>query len=437
MSSALIDRALKEGASYAELFSYELASAEAAIRGYSAELNMSRSRLFSLRALYEGCWGVSSSLKPSSRLVEAAIAAARRAQLSARRRLRLASRRPAQGSHLAVGEGPTKVAEGASAEVISSFKEVEGRVRFMEAVVTATRVGRAMMSSDGVNSYELRDLVDVSVSVVGEGGVVASACTGWSGPAPRGWEDEVRATVSRAVERLEAKSRAKLLNPLLRGSKFKVILVGEAACAFIHEAVGHLLEADVLIEHGYRLPSRLGPEELTVHDDPTLPHGYGSYAFDDEGVEARRKPLVDKGRLVSLLHTRWTAAELGVEPTGNGRGVFTAPKSMASNLVVDRGTWTLDEMVEETDEGFYVEGVVKAEVRGGVVSIAPDVAWYVRRGEVVEPVVLEEVRLPIIKALGSIDAVGRAGFTHRPCSERGLNVSEVAPPMRLSWAYVS
>ncbi|RLF15574.1 MAG: hypothetical protein DRJ97_03505 [Thermoprotei archaeon] len=437
MSSVLIDQALRQGASYAELFSYDLYSVESAIRGYSAELNRSKSKLYSLRVLQGGCWGVSSSLKPSPRLVKAALTAASYAQLSAKRRLRLAPRKPAQGSYAYVGEDPLRLAERISAELTSLFKEVEGKAAFFEAVVTVNRVGRAMMSSDGVNCYELRDLVDVSVSAADEGGLVASASTGWSGPEPAGWADELRSLVSGLVKRLEAKRRAKLLNPLLRGSRFKVILAGEAACAFIHEAIGHLLEADVQLEYGYRLAKRLSSEELTVYDDPTLPRGYGGYAFDDEGVEARRKPLIDRGRLVNLLHTRWTAAELGVEPTGNGRGVFTAPKSMASNLVVNRGTWSLDEMIEETGEGFYVEGLVKAELRGGVVSIVPDIAWYVKRGELVEPVAINEVKLPAAKALSAVDAVGRAGFTHRPSSERGLNLSEVSPPLRLAWAYVS
>jgi len=438
MATALLDEALKNGASYAEFFVYDLQVAEAALRGYSAELNQSKSKIYAIRTLCEGCWGVASGQRLSKWLVKEALSRALKARAYSDRRLRLASRKPAQGSFAFIGEEPICLAEAISKELIEVFKELRAsHIDFSEIVVIASRLGKAMTSSDGVNAYELRDLIDLSISVAGRN-LVSSACIGWSGGLMVGWRDLVERTVKSLVERLKAKQKAKLLNPLLRGSKFKVILADEAACAFIHEAVGHVLEADVLMEHGYGFkPTKLrGCEELTVCDDPSMPRGYGSYRFDDEGVEAKPKLLVDRGRVVGLLHTRWTAAEMGVEPMGNGRGVFFAPKSMPSNLVVSRGSWSVDEMVEETREGFYVEGLNKAEVYGGAVILYPDIAWYVKKGEVLEPVLLEEIRIPLRTALSVVDAVGKSGFTFRPSVEKGLPISECSPPLRLSMAYV-
>ncbi|RLF11557.1 MAG: hypothetical protein DRJ69_01805, partial [Thermoprotei archaeon] len=385
----MIDEALRLGASYAELFVEYLLVAEGAVRGRSAEVNVSEARYYALRALAEGCWGVASSREASPWMARAAVDYARLAKRAGSRRLTLASRRPAQGSYGYLGPLPSELVEEACHALSEAFKQCVAR-GFAEAVVTASRSAKAMYSSDGVNAYEVRDRVEASIALASSG-VVASTTIGWSGQPPLGWEERLEEAVAKLVERLEAKRAARLLNPLRRGSRFPVVLKGEAACAFIHEAVGHLLEADVLLEHGLAPPRGVGCEELTVLDDPSLPQGYGSYCFDDEGVEARRKTLVDRGRLTGLLHTRWTAATMGQEPTSNGRGLYSAPKSMASNLVVEPGTWSLDEMVEETHEGFLVEGLVKAELYAGALHLVPDAAWLIKHGELVEPVALERI----------------------------------------------
>jgi len=434
MSAALIDEALKKGASYAELFVEDLLIVEGALRGFSAEVNVSEARYYSLRVLVDGRWGVASSREPSPWMVEAAVDYANLARRAGLRRLKLAARRPAQGAHVHLGPDPRSLVEEAC-EIVSDVVKRERFQGVVEAVVTAGRTAKAMCSSDGVNACEARDRVEASVALA-SGGVVAEGSMGWSGQPPLNWREGLEGLVLDVARRAEAKRRARLLNPLRRGSKFPVVLKGEAACAFIHEAVGHAYEADVLLEHGAAPPRTRGSEELTVVDDPALSHGYGSYSFDDEGVEARRKTLVDRGRPVGLLHTRWTAAAMGQEPTGNGRGLYSAPKSMASNLVVEPGTWSLDEMVEETSEGFLLEGLARAELRGGAVHLTPDAAWLIKRGELAEPVIIERAVVPLSEALSLVDAVAKRGFTHRPYVEKGLPMSELSPPIRLKWAYI-
>ncbi|MCX8204509.1 MAG: TldD/PmbA family protein [Candidatus Nezhaarchaeota archaeon] len=431
--SSLLDEALRLGASYAESFVEDLFIAEGAVRGRSAELNTTKSKYYSLRALVDGRWGVSSSRGPSPQIARSAIENALLAKKAGAKRLTLAPRKAAKGAYVYLGPNPKSLVE----EVCRVVSEVAGRISLeglMEAVVTAERASKAMCSSDGVNAYEARDRVEISVAVASAGSV-ASSSMGWSGQPPTDWRERLERMLNGLVERVRDKQSATLLNPLYRGSKFTVVLKGEAACAFIHEAVGHSLEADVLLEHGLS-PPRVGCEELTVVDDPLLPGGYGSYSFDDEGVEAKRKVLVDRGRPVGLLHTRWTAAATSQEPTGNGRGLYSAPKSMASNLVVEPGTWSLDEMIEETSKGFLIDGVLRAEVYRGAIHIIPDAAWFIERGEVREPVALERVVIPQVRALSLVEAVAKKGFTHRPSLEKGLPISEVSPPVRLSQASV-
>lgn len=430
----LLDEALRLGASYAEFFVEDLLVAEGAVRGRSAEVNVSESKHYALRALVDGRWGVASSNEPLPQVAKLAVERALLAKRAGAGRVALAPRKAAQGTYVSLGPHPQELVEEACEVLGEAFKRA-GLQGFMEAIVTAERASKAMCSSDGVNAYEARDRVEVSVAVASSG-TVASSSIGWSGQPPSDWRSSLEGLVNELIERLRAKRSASQLNPLYRGSKLPVVLRGEAACAFIHEAVGHPLEADVLLEHGLSPPRGAGCEELTVVDDPTLPGGYGSYSFDDEGVEARRKALVDRGRPVGLLHTRWTAAVTNQEPTGNGRGLYTAPKSMASNLVVEPGTWGPDEMVEETHRGLLVEGIVRAELRGGAIYIVPDAAWLIEQGELSRAVALEAIAIPQARALSLVDAVAKRGLYHRPSVEKGLPLAELSPAIRLSQAFV-
>ena len=91
----------------------------------------------------------------------------------------------------------------------------------------------------------------------------------------------------------------------------------------IHEAVGHGLEADLaqsgLSVYSNSIGARIASPLITVVDDATLEGRRGSFRFDDEGVDAGRTILVDKGILKTFMYDRLTAMKDGVVSTGNGR----------------------------------------------------------------------------------------------------------------------
>lgn len=79
-----------------------------------------------------------------------------------------------------------------------------------------------------------------------------------------------------------------------------------------------------------RIGARVLPRSLNVHDDPTLGDGFlGGYEVDDDGVQARAKPLIENGILKTLLTTRNPIPGID-KSTGNRRGEGPLP----SNLVL-------------------------------------------------------------------------------------------------------
>jgi PmbA protein len=99
----------------------------------------------------------------------------------------------------------------------------------------------------------------------------------------------------------------------------------------------------------------IASEKITVVDDGRRPGGLGSKPFDGEGLPTRRNVVVDAGRLETYLLDSYSARKLGLASTGNAsRGVGSGPGVGATNLWLEPGDATLDEIVADTPRGLLV-----------------------------------------------------------------------------------
>ena len=143
----------------------------------------------------------------------------------------------------------------------------------------------------------------------------------------------------RAVGLLKAKP--------LKGGQRTVILDPVLAASFVHEAFGHLSEADNVYENDklkelMYMGRKFGGEHLNFTDGAAQPGMRGSYKIDDEGTPAALTPLVRDGVLVGRLHSRETAAKTGEAPTGNARAISYRfpPIVRMTNTFIENGEAT-------------------------------------------------------------------------------------------------
>lgn len=96
---------------------------------------------------------------------------------------------------------------------------------------------------------------------------------------------------------------------------------------------------------------------ITVTDDPLRVRGPASRPFDGEGVEGERLVMVDKGVLRHWFLSTSTGRELGL-PT-NGRGVRSGSQVSPSstNLAIEPGEASPEDMIRSVKSGFYVTEV--------------------------------------------------------------------------------
>lgn len=108
-----------------------------------------------------------------------------------------------------------------------------------------------------------------------------------------------------------------------------------------------------------RMGEAIASELVTIIDDGRLPGALGSRPFDGEGLPTRRNVLVERGRLRSWLLDSYTGRKLGLSSTGNAsRGAAGAPAPGPTNLWLEPGTSSPDEILRSTERGFLVTELI-------------------------------------------------------------------------------
>ena len=195
--------------------------------------------------------------------------------------------------------------------------------------------------------------------------------------------------------------------------KFPVIADPELTGVLIHEALGHAVEGDLILQNDSILKDKMGEtiasDIVNIFDDASRKDGFGYYPYDVEGVKTKPNQLVKDGKLISLLNSRETAAKLGMTSSGNARSIISdQPIVRMSNTYLQPGDNKFEELIEDIPDGIYLKGS-----RGGQVDTGKGIfqfnaaeGYLIKTGEIATP--LRDVSLSgnILETLKNIDAIG-------------------------------
>ena len=218
--------------------------------------------------------------------------------------------------------------------------------------------------------------------------------------------DETCDTVARrAVELLDAKP--------VEGGKYTVVVDPKLSGVFVHEAFGHLSEADFIYENEklreiMTIGRRFGPDDLCIVDEGCMKHEAGYMAFDSEGTPTRKTYLIRDGILASRLHSRETAAKMDEEPTGNARAISHScePIVRMTNTYMEPRDKSFDEIVASTPSGIYAIGALGGQTNTEMFTFSAEEAYEIKDGKVggrVRDVVLTG---NVFETLANIDMIG-------------------------------
>ncbi len=254
-----------------------------------------------------------------------------------------------------------------------------------------------------------------------------------------GIEDQVIGAAKRAVTQLEAKP--------VKGGQYTVVLDPYLAGVFIHEAFGHLSEADFVYENPrmqdlLTLGKPLAIEQLNVVDDATLVGLPGSLKYDDEGVPAQRKYLIKDGILQQRLHSRETAGKMHEEPTGNARAISATypPIVRMTNTGIEAGDCSFEEMIGDIEEGVYAVRMLGGQTNGEMFTFAAAEGYMIRNGQIAEPVSDVTLSGNVFQTLKDIEVIGNDSlYVSGGCGKGGqspLAVSVGGPHVRINGVVV-
>ena len=249
-----------------------------------------------------------------------------------------------------------------------------------------------------------------------------------------GIEERVLGAAKRAVTQLEAKS--------VKGGQHTVVLDPYLAGVFIHEAFGHLSEADFVYENPrmqelLTLGKPMAIPQLNVIDDATLPGLPGTLHYDDEGVPAQRKYLIKDGILSQRLHSRETAGKMQETPTGNARAINATypPIVRMTNTAIEPGDCSFEEMIGDIEEGVYAVRMLGGQTNGEMFTFAAGEGYMIRNGKIAEPVSDVTLTGNVFQTLKDIDAIGNDTlYVSGGCGKGGqmpLAVSVGGPHIRI------
>ncbi len=187
-----------------------------------------------------------------------------------------------------------------------------------------------------------------------------------------------------------------------------------------------------------KIGEQIASEKFTLIDDPLHPKMLSSTLYDAEGVPTEKTVLIKDGVLQTYYLDSYYAKKLNMESNGKatrgglfgGNPIKSSPTIGSYNSIIKPGDSSLNEMIEETKEGFMLKnfmGIHMSDFSSGRFSVTGN-GWYIKNGEVKFPVQDITISGTIPQLLKNIDLISK---------ERVAGLNNEVPYLRVSQLDVS
>lgn len=180
----------------------------------------------------------------------------------------------------------------------------------------------------------------------------------------------------------------KALERTLKKIDPKKIKSGKYQMVVDYMAIGNLLGPFFNSLQGYSIDQKqsfltgkagksVGSKIMTMYDDPTIISAPGSRLYDEEGLAAIKRPLVEDGILRNFCIDTYYGKKLGMEPTSGS----------TSNIIFKTGTRDKDAMIAAMKKGILLTGFNGGNCNGSTGDFSYGIdGYYIENGAIVHPV---------------------------------------------------
>ncbi len=414
LEARALNMAQTRGASYADVRVINRQYQNIIVKNGKVEtLEQNESQGFGVRVIADGAWGFASSSRMEwadvDRVIVQAMAIAKASALTRRREVRLGPPEAHRDTYRSEYQlDPFMVS---MADKINLLLKADAEMRRMaqpgvnlitSAELAFVRENKSFASTEGamIDQEIVESGCEIQALATNDAGEVQQRTYPWGrhqqtrgfefvlaqdlvGNAPRVGEEAIRLLTAEPCPSLDAAT---------------IILSGNQLALQVHESCGHPIELDRVLgsEASYAGTSFLTPDKLNnfiygselvnITADATIPGGLGTFAYDDEGVPAQRTEIVKNGRFVGYMTSRETAQDLSL---GRSNGTMRAdgwnriPLIRMTNVSVLPGTWNLDDLIADTDDGIFFDTNRSWSIddRRLNFQFGTEVAWEIKGGK--------------------------------------------------------
>lgn len=233
-----------------------------------------------------------------------------------------------------------------------------------------------------------------------------------------GWAGDINTDFNAIeVDRMIEEASKSALDQLGAGSietgKYPVVFKRDVASEIL-SAFSSVFLGDSALRKMTILTDKVGQkvfgENVTIHDDPFCTMALVKNSFDDEGVPCVAKKVVEKGVFNGFMHTLKTANAFGAKPTGNGfKSGGGAISSQPTNLYLEQGDLTKDEIIATVQDGIFVTEV--GGLHAGLNPISGDfnvqgTGFVIKNGKIDRPITLFVVSGNFYEMMNNVEHIG-------------------------------
>lgn len=396
-----------------------------------------------VRALVDGSWGFSSTVKLNKqdivRALQDAASLAKASKPKKRRGVDLAEVRPyIDGYETPLKIDPRKVGKE---ELISTVVETDRLVRGFSEAIASDSVSLAVvdddisfLSSEGacITQRVVRCYGNVT-AVAREAGNIASAIEGIGGQS--GLEVLEETPLSEAAKTAAERASRLVSAKAAPGGTFPVVLENKIVGLLAHEAIGHCAEADMVYGGSFlsgKVGERVASSLVTLVDDGTYPTGFGTTKYDDEGTPTERTVIIREGVCKGFLHSRETAHDFGASPTGNARAwnFEFDPIIRMRNTYIEPRDYSVEELAEGIREGYFLRGGLGGQADfTGEFMFGTQEAIRIKNGRLAESYRGIAISGNAFDVLSKTDAIGKDFLMERGlCGKEQVNFVGIGGP---------
>jgi TldD protein len=461
-----VDLARTAGAEYAEArFHSEMSESNLLKNGIPEVASIDTEKGIGIRVIVNGGLGFGSTNQLNKRevrsLVKKVVALARQSSRVRKSPIAMSAADVSQGrvevrSRVGFGAVPldarVELLQEADASALAAAEKAGVKLPGRYISLSTGTTEKTVITSDGGKVYSRVPRVSSNIFLTAFDPQRGSAQRIFSLGESSGWEGVERWDLIRRVrDEVEALAGVILKAEAMKEESSDIVIGPEVTGIVSHESSGHPGEADRVLGREAAqagetylkrdaIGQKVGSEVVNVVDDPTLPHSYGFYLYDDECVKARKRYLIREGKIAEFLHNRETAQVMGGASNAASRSAAfdREPIVRMANTFVQPGDLSFDELIEGVRFGVYIKDFMEWNI---------DDRRYNQRYVGLEAYRIEDgelrgrIRNPILEITtpglwSTVDAVGKdLEFSAASCGKgdpmQGIPVWTGGPHLRL------